>query len=176
MRNNRGWLLLVLTLIIGVMIGAEFTPVRMSQTTQAREQESKSDSNRIFINGYGVADSSKSPPVMWERFTLFASNAPQTTFKVVPPGKSFILTDIMYNTRLVRQNLTVNFARVTPDDKTDTLFQVYLTPGQQHETHLCTGYSVPSGYGLGAWTNAGLEPEQFVHIAVTGYLVDAGQR
>jgi hypothetical protein len=57
-------------------------------------------------------------------------------------GKSFIVTDIMYNTRLVRQNLTVNFARVTPDDKTDTLFQVYLTPGLQHETHLCTGYAV----------------------------------
>jgi hypothetical protein len=90
-------------------------------------------------------------------------------------GKSFIVTDIMYNTRLVRQNLTVNFARVTPDDKTDTLFQVYLTPGLQHETHLCTGYAVASGYGLGAWTNADLEPEQFVHISVSGYLIDAGQ-
>lgn len=175
MRNSRGWLLLVLALIIGVLIGAGLAPLRMFQATQAHQQESKPDPNRIFVNGNGVADSSKSPPILWERFTLFAANDQQRSFKVVPVGRSFIVTDIMYNTRLVRQNLTVNFAKVTPDDKTHTLFQVYLTPGQQHETHLCTGYAIPSGYGLGAWTNAGLEPQQFVHIAVSGYLIDAGQ-
>lgn len=175
MRKNRSWLLLVLMLISVIVIAEELAPLPMSQPTQASEQESKSDPKRIFINGNGVADSSKRPPVLWERFTLFASTDQLRSFKVVPAGKSFIVTDIMYNTRLTRQNLTVNFAKVTPDDKTHTLFQIYLTPGQQHETHLCTGYAIPSGYGLGAWTNAGLEPEQFVHIAVTGYLIDAGQ-
>ena len=175
MRNNRGWLLIVLTLIIGVVVGEALAPLRMAQSTQAHEQESKSDPNRIFVNGNGVADSSKSPPELWERFTLFASNDQTRSFKVVPAGKSFIVTDIMYNTRLIRQNLTVNFAKITPDDKTHAFFQVYLTPGQQHETHLCTGYAVPSGYGLGAWTNAGLDPEQYVHIAVSGYLIDAGK-
>ena len=174
MRNNRGWLLLVLTLIIGVMVGAVVAP-RMSQATQARGQDIKADPNRIFINGNGVANSSKRPPELWERFTLFASNDQTRSFKVVPPGKTFIVTDILYNTRLVRENLTVNFAKVTPDDKTHLLFQTYLAPAQQHETHLCTGYAIPSGYGIGAWTNAGLEPEQFVHIAVSGYLIDAAQ-
>jgi hypothetical protein len=175
MRNTPGLMFLVLMLIIGVMLGAGLTPPRISQASQAREQDAKSDANRIFVNGRGVADSSKRPPEHWERFTLIASNDQRSSFKVVPAGKSFIVTDILYNVRLVRQHLTVNFARVTPDDKTDTLFQIYLTPGQQHETHLCTGYAIPSGYGIGAWTNAGLEPEQFVHIAVTGYLIDAGQ-
>jgi hypothetical protein len=174
MRNTRGWLLLGLALIIGVMMGGGLAPLRMS-ATQAHEQELKSDANRIFINGYGVANSSKRPPDLWERFTLFASNDQTRSFKVVPPGKTFIVTDIQYNTRLIRQNLTVNFAKVNPDDKTLLFFQVYLTPGQPHETHLCTGYAIPAGWGIGAWTNAGLEPEQFVHIAVSGYFIDAGQ-
>lgn len=69
----------------------------------------------------------------------------------------------------------MNFARVTPEDTTHTLFQVYLKPAEAEETHLCTGYAIPAGHGVGAWTNAGLEPEQFVHIAVTGYLVDAAK-
>jgi hypothetical protein len=90
----------------------------------------------------------------------------------VPPGKKFIVTDIMYNTRLARQELTVNFGKVYPEDKAWILFQIYLKPGGQEETHLCTGYEIQSGYGLGAWTNAGLEPDQVINIAVTGYLID----
>lgn len=172
MLRDRRWLLLFLILMIGVIIGAGLPLPRVSQPTRAQEQLSSSDPNRVFINGNGVADSSKHPPIPWERFTLFASNDQRRSFKVVPPGKTLVLTDIMYNTRLVRQNLTVNFAKVTPDDKTHTLFQIYLKPGEQEETHLCTGYAIPSGYGLGAWTNAGLDPEQWVHIAITGYLID----
>lgn len=167
MHGNLYILILVSALGVGFVVGAA---LQMSTSQSAKAQVN--DADRVVIHGNGVADSSKRPPIPWERFTLFASNAPRNSFKVVPPGKSFILTDIMYNTRLVRENLTVNFARVTPDDKTQTLFQVYLKPGGQDETHLCTGYAIPSGHALGAWTNAGLEPDQWVHMAVTGYLID----
>ena len=168
MRRNLYILILASGLGGGFVVGAT---LQMSASQSAKAQE-VNDADRVVIHGNGVADSSKKPPIPWERFTLFASNAPSNSFKVVPPGKRFILTDIMYNTRLVRENLTVNFARVTPDDKTQTLFQVYLKPSGQDETHLCTGYAIPSGHALGAWTNAGLEPNQWVHIAVTGYLID----
>lgn len=164
-------LLLVLALLIGFASGAllHFEPA--TQVTQAQALFSNAE-NRILISGNGAANSSKRPPIPWERFTLYPSNAQRSSFKVVPAGKTFILTDIMYNTRLARQELTVNFAKVNPEDKTWTLFQIYLKPGGQEETHLCTGYAIPSGYGLGAWTNAGLEPDQVVQIAVTGYLID----
>jgi hypothetical protein len=168
MRINLYMLILVLAVGVGFAMGAT---LQMS-TLQSTKAQEVNGADRVLIHGNGVADSSKRPPIPWERFTLFASNAPRNSFKVVPPGKTFIVTDIMYNTRLVRQNLTVNFARVTPDDKTQTLFQVYLNPGGQEETHLCTGYAIPSGHALGAWTNAGLEPDQWVHIAVAGYLID----
>ena len=172
MLRNRRWLLPVLILMTGVIIGGRLQLPQVTQPTRAQDQPSSPDPNRVFINGNGVADSSKHPPIPWERFTLFASNDQQRSFKVVPPGKTLVVTDIMYNTRLVRQNLTVNLAKVTPNDKTQTLFQIYLKPGEQEETHLCTGYAIPAGYGLGAWTNAGLEPEQWVHIAISGYLID----
>ena len=180
MRNSRVKLFLVLAFVMGVGLGCVLPLLLTSQSTQAQETQSKPDQNRIFVNGNGVADSSKSPPkdgeVPWERFTLFASNEQRSSFKVVPPGKTLIVTDVMYNTRLIRQNLTVNFARITPDDKSQMLFQIYLGPGGQEETHLCTGYAIPAGHGVGAWTNAGLEREQIVQIAVTGYLVDDAQR
>jgi len=167
----RRTLLLVLALLFGFASGAlvHFEPD--TQVTQAQGQFSNSD-NRILIHGNGVANSSKRPPIPWERFSLYPANAQRSSFKVVPPGKTFIVTDVMYNTRLARQELTVNFGKVTPEDKTWTLFQIYLKPGGQEETHLCTGYAIPAGYGLGAWTNAGLEPDQVVQIAVTGYLID----
>ncbi len=163
--------LLVLALLIVFTCGAllHFKPA--TPVTQAQSQSNNSD-NRILISGNGDAKSSRRPPIPWERFTMYPANAQRSSFKVVPPGKTFVLTDIMYNTRLARQELTVNFAKVNPDDKTWTLFQIYLKPGGQEETHLCTGYSIPSGYGLGAWTNAGLEPDQVIQIAVTGYLID----
>jgi hypothetical protein len=133
--------------------------------------------DRIIVHGHGNANSAEQPP--GQQFTLFASNAPHRSFKVVPPGKTFILTDMIYNARGVRRNLTVNLAngRLTPEipDKpftADILLQTYLKPGEGAETHLCTGYVIPSGHSVMAWTNAGLEPGQWVQVAVTGYLID----
>src|SRR6185436_2104408 len=147
-------LLLLLALLIGFVCGALLHFMPATQVTQAQAQFNNAE-NRILISGNGDANSSRRPPIPWVRFTLYPSNAQRSSFKVVPPGKTFILTDIMYNTRLARQELTLNFAKVNPDDKTWTLFQIYLKPGGQEETHLCTGYAIPSGYGLGAWTGAG---------------------
>lgn len=180
MCKSRVNLFLVLAFVTGVGLGCALLLLLTSQATQAQETQSKPDENRIFVNGNGVADSSKSPPkdseVPWERFTLFASNEQRRSLKVVPPGKTLIVTDFMYNTRLIRQNLTVNVGKITPDDKSQMLFQIYLSPGGQEQTHLCTGYAIPGGYGVGAWTNAGLEREQIVQIAITGYLIDDAQR
>jgi hypothetical protein len=147
--------------------------------TRAQEQTNP-DSNRILVHGFGNANSSERPP--GQQFTLTAANAPQRSFKTVPAGKTFILTDMMYNGRGVRQNLTVNLAKgkLLPE-KTDVpyvadiLLQTNMKPGESAETHLCTGYAFPSGYSVMAWTNAGLEPDQWVNVTVTGYLIDSGR-
>jgi hypothetical protein len=147
--------------------------------TRAQEQTNP-DSNRILVHGYGNANSAEKPP--GQQFTLIAANAPQRSFKTVPAGKTFILTDMMYNGRGVRQDLTVNLAKgkLLPE-KTDVpyvadiLLQTYMKPGESAETHLCTGYAVPSGYSVMAWTNAGLEANQWVNVTVNGYLIDSGR-
>lgn len=102
MRRNLHISLLILALGIGFTGGTALHVLSISQHTQAQEPVNNLETNRILIQGNGVANSSKRPPIPWERFTLFASNAPQYAFKVVPQGKTFILTDIMYNTRLLR--------------------------------------------------------------------------
>jgi hypothetical protein len=168
MHKNPQMLLLILVASISFIGGAVFHSLSpLTLLVQAQEQENNEEAKRVLIHGVGMADSSRRPPMAWERFTLGGSK------KVVPPGKVFILTDMMYTTRGVKQNLTVNLGRVSPENKTHTFFQVDFKPGESKETHLCTGYVIPPGYGLAAWTNAGLEPEQRVHIAFTGYLVDA---
>jgi hypothetical protein len=149
----------------------------ISQLSHAQEQGGNAQGDKLLVQGHGVASSSKTPP--GEPFTLMASNAPLRAFKVVPPGKTFILTDMMYNARGVRQDLTVNLAHgyeamkvAGSVPKADILLQMYLKPGESQETHLCSGYVIPSGHSVRAWTNAGLEPDQWVQIAVTGYLID----
>ena len=147
--------------------------------TRAQEQTNP-DSNRILVHGYGNANSSEKPP--GQQFTLIAANAPQRSFKIVPAGKTFILTDMMFNGRGVRQHLTVNLAKgkLLPEKTNvpyvaDILLQTYMKPGESAETHLCTGYAFPSGYSIMAWTNANLEPDQWVNVTVTGYLIDSGR-
>jgi hypothetical protein len=172
MRRKIQVLLLLLVAGVSFISGATVRDL-LPLTHLARAQEGvnkEAPGGKVLIHGVGMADSSRRPPVMWERFTLGSSK------KVVPPGKVFVLTDMMYTTRGVKQNLTVNIGRVSPEDKTHTLLQVDFQPGESKETHLCTGYVIPPGYGLAAWTNAGLEPEQRVHIAFTGYLIDADGR
>jgi hypothetical protein len=127
---------------------------------------------RILVQGRGRAISSLKPP--GEQFILNAENDPARSFKDVPAGKKFVLTDAVYIAQgSVRQGLTVNVADARPENGTDAiLFQVRISPGESHEVHLCSGYVIPSGHALAAWTNAGLEPGQYVSISVTGYLAD----
>lgn len=162
---------LILALGVGFIGGAGFTrlPSAFART---------SDDEKILVHGYGTAISTEKPP--GQQFTLIASNAPNRSFKVVPPGKTFILTDMVYNARGVRQNLTVNLAngRLIPEKPNvpyvaDILLQIYLKPTETQETHLCTGYVIPSGNSVMAWTNAGLEADQSVQVAVTGYLINS---
>jgi len=127
---------------------------------------------RILVQGHGRAISSVKPP--GEQFTFIAENAPRDSFRVVPAGKKFILTDVLYETqRSVRQNLIVNVANANLSAIThDILFQVSLNPDTSDQVHLCSGYVIPAGNTLVAYTNAGLMPEQYVSISFTGYLVD----
>lgn len=168
---RKSWLVI---LLLGVGMVSGILLNRMSSVQSARAQEAKSAeaSNKLLIKGYGRATSSLRPP--GEQFALTPSNAPQTAFKIVPPGKKFILTDAMYNPQgSVRQPLTVNIADAMPDiQKQSILFQVNIAPGESEQVHLCSGYVIPSGHALVAYTNAGLEPDQHVSISVTGYLVD----
>jgi hypothetical protein len=109
-----------------------------------------------------------------EQLTLVASNAPQRSFKVIPAGKKFVLTDVMYIAQgTVRQDVTVNIGDANPATQTHgILFQVRISPGESEEVHLCSGYVIPSGHALVAFTNAGIEPEQYVSVSATGYLAD----
>ncbi|MFL6333258.1 MAG: hypothetical protein ACJ754_07960 [Pyrinomonadaceae bacterium] len=127
---------------------------------------------KILVQGHGRGVSTLKPP--GEQFTLTAENDPRRSFKVVPAGKKFVLTDAVYVAQgSVREDLTVNVAAAQPASGTSSiLFQVRISPGESHEVHLCSGYVIPSGHALAAWTNAGLAPEQYVSVSVTGYLAD----
>lgn len=166
-------LILLLAIAIAFVGGVTLT----QRSGSYAQEKTNTDANKILVHGYGTANSSDKPP--GQQFTLIASNAPQRSFKVVPPGKTFILTDMVYNARGVRENLTVNLAngKLTPDRPekpfvADILLQTYLKPTEAQETHLCTGYVIPSGHSVMAWTNFGLQPDQWVQVAVTGYLID----
>ena len=165
---------LLLAVTVAFVAGATLTEFSGSH---ARGQTAEVCGDRILVHGYGHTNSSEQPP--GQQFTLIASNTPNRAFKVVPPGKNFILTDMVYNARGVRQNVTVNLAngKLTPETQekpftADILLQTYLKPGEGAQTHLCSGYVIPSGHSVMAWTNAGLEPGQWVQVAVTGYLID----
>ena len=164
--------LVVIAVLLAFVCGALLT-----LRSQTHAQGTDADANRILVHGYGSANSNEKPP--GQQFTLIASNAPQRSFKTIPAGKTFILTDMVYNARGVNQNLTVNLAKgkLLPEKPdvpyvADILLQMYMKPGESQETHMCTGYVFPSGYSVMAWTNAGLQPDQRVQVAVTGYLVD----
>jgi hypothetical protein len=171
--RKSSWPALLVAILVAFASG-----VCVTWRTQTHAQEPASpDANRILVHGYGTAKSTEQPP--GEQFTLIASTSPQRSFKTVPPGKTFVLTDMMYNARGVNENLTVNLAKgkLIPDKTpfpyvADIVLQMYLKPGESQETHLCTGYVFPSGYSVMAWTNAGLQPNQWVQVAVSGYLID----
>ena len=154
-------------LAIGIGCGVALSRIAIQQSAYAQEL------SQILIQGHGRAISSVKPPDS-EQFTFNASNVPRGQFKVVPAGKKFVLTDVMYIAQgSVRQDLVVNIATSMPAAQQHTiLFQVRLAPGQSDDVHLCSGYVIPAGNALIAFTNAGLSPEQYVSVSVTGYLVD----
>ena len=160
---------LSIAIVLAFIAGAS-----MRTNTRAQEDANK---NRIIVRGHGSAKSSEKPP--GQQLTFIAADTPQHSFKTVPPGKKLVITDIFCNPRGVHQNLTVNLAmgKLMPERTpvpyvADILDQIDMTPGEPRETHLCTGYEFPSSYSVMAWTNAGLEADQWVSIEVTGYLVD----
>ena len=158
--------LVVLALVVGAAAGFALNHITNSQSAYAR------GADRLLVRGHGRAISSLKPP--GEQFTLSASNAPQRSFNVVPAGKQLVLTDVMYIAQgSVRQDVTVNIGDAHPADQTHSiLFQVRISPGESDEVHLCSGYVIPSGHALVAFTNAAIEPEQYVSVSVTGYLAD----
>ena len=158
--------LAVLALGVGIAVGFALSHIGNSQSVHAQE------SGQILVQGHGRAISSLRPP--GEQFTLIASNAPQRSFKLVPAGKKFVLTDVVYIAQgSVRQDVTVNIGDANPTKQTHgILFQVRISPGESDEVHLCSGYVIPSGHALVAFTNAAIEPEQYVSVAATGYLAD----
>ena len=162
--------LLLLALAVGFGVGLGVNRNLHLPSTYAQETLSTEPSNRVLVQGHGRAVSALAPP--GEQFTLIPSNAPRTSFKVVPPGKKFILTDVMYETQVsVRQTLIVNLANANLPAKThDILFQVSLEPMKSDQIHLCSGYVIPAGNSLVAFTNYGMAPEQYVSVSVTGYL------
>lgn len=154
-------------LVLGFGLAAGFALNHFLTIRPALAQQA----GKILVHGYGRAISSLKPP--GEQFTLITENDARS-FKVVPAGKKFFLTDVMYKTQgSVRQNLTVNIADANPSENThDILFQVSLDPDKSDQVHLCSGYIIPAGHTLVAFTNAGLMPEQYVSVSVTGYLAD----
>ena len=158
--------LAVLALGVGLIVGFALNHIPASQSAHAQE------SGKLLVQGHGRAISSLKPP--GEQFTLIASNTPGRPFKLVPAGKKFVLTDVMYIAQgTVRQDVTVNIADANPANQTHSiLFQVRISPGESDEVHLCSGYVIPSGHALVAFTNAGIEPEQYISASVTGYLAD----
>jgi hypothetical protein len=155
-----------LALGVGLLAGYALNHLLPVRPASAQEP------GKVLVQGHGRAISSRKPP--GEQFTLSAENDQRLPFKVVPAGKKFVLTDVVYIAQgSVRQDLTVNLADTQPGVGTgDILFQVRISPGESHEVHFCSGYIIPSGHALAAWTNAGLEPEQYVSLSVTGYLAD----
>lgn len=168
---RKSWLVILL-LGAGFAFGLLLSSTFSVRSAEAQGTANSEETNKLPVQGHGRAISSLRPP--GEQFTLALSNDSQTTFNVVPKGKKFVLTDAMYNAQgSVRQTLTVNIADAMPEQqKQSILFQVTISPGESDQVHLCTGYVIPSGHALVAYTNAGLAPEQYVSISVTGYLAD----
>jgi hypothetical protein len=170
MKNN------LLILLLGVFIGLGFaTPSLNSFSTRSAQAQDRIDTtlpSSKIIHGHGRAVSSQTPP--GERFTLIGADSPRMSFATIPNGKRFLLTDLVYNAQgSVMQSLTVNIADADPVTQTHSiLFQVRLGPGQSEDVHFCTGYVIPAGHTVTAFTNAGLEKEQYVSISITGYLLE----
>ncbi len=136
----------VLSLLIGLFAGLLLNRFPVSLTAVAQNTQS----NQILVHGNGRAASRLAPP--GEQMSLISSYQAQLS---------------------VHQPMTVNIGNANvPAGKHDILFQVTVEPMKSDQVHLCSGYVIPAGNSLVAWTGFGPEPEQYVSISVTGYLVD----
>jgi hypothetical protein len=73
----------------------------------------------------------------------------------------------------LHQKVVVNIGKANIGAKKhEILYQLTLEPGTSDQVHLCSGYVIPAGDTLVAFTGGGFEPEQYVSISVTGYLAD----
>lgn len=160
------------SLVVGVGIGLGLSHVSSVRSAHAQGVANAAQANQILVRGHGRALSALAPP--GEQISLIPSDTPRNSFTVVPAGKKFVLTDVMYETQVsVRQTLIVNIANANlAAKKHDILFQVSLDPMKSDQVHLCSGFVIPAGNSLVAYTNYGMAPEQYVSISVTGYLID----
>jgi hypothetical protein len=168
---RKSWLM-IFSISVGLGIGLSLNSGSSLRLAYAQEVANAGQSNRILVQGHGRAVSALAPP--GEQISLLPSSAPGTSFTVVPAGKKFVLTDVIYESQVsVRQKLIVNIANANLTARTqDILFQVTLDPMKSDQVHLCSGYVIPAGNSLVAYTNHGVAPEQYVSISVTGYLTD----
>jgi hypothetical protein len=152
--------------VLGVIVGILAGYTAMGRTSQAAAVR------QMLVDGDGRASTSVRPP--GEPFLLHVRTPPLQSFTIIPRDKKFILTDVMYIAQgSLRQEIAVNIASANPLRQShDILFQVRISPGESDDVHLCSGYVIPSGHSLTAFSNAGPEPNQFVSVAVTGYLAD----
>ena len=166
--SRNSWLI-ILAVILGLFGGLLLNRVPISRTARAQDAINQT---QILVHGNGRAVSRLAPPD--EQISLISSTAPQRSFTVVPAGKKFVLTDVMSQAELsVHEPLTVNIANANvPAGKHDILFQVTVAPMKSEQVHVCSGYVIPAGNSLVAYTGLGPGPEQYVSISVTGYLID----
>lgn len=166
--SRNAWLI-TLGVVLGLFGGLLLNRLPLALTARA---QNTINPTQTLVRGNGRAVSRLAPP--GEQISLIPSTTPQRSFTVVPAGKKFVLTDVMYQAQVsVHQPVTVNIANANlAAGKHDILLQVTVGPMKSEQIHLCSGYVIPAGNSLVAYTGYGPEPEQYVSISVTGYLVD----
>lgn len=142
--------------------------------SNAIAQESRQTSEKQLLRGEGRANTSwKVPNHTKEPFTILTS--PQSSFSIIPKDKNYVLTDVVFHPQQsVHQTVTVNISLLDPTKQyVSILFQTKVNPNESETVNFCSGYVVPAGYSLVAYTGAGYQPEQYVSISFSGYLEDA---
>jgi hypothetical protein len=128
----------------------------------------------VLVRGHGRAVTSLRLP--GETMILTISGKSGHPFQVIPFGKDFVLTDVMVIAQAsIKEPITVNIStldHLRPQDPPRLLTQRRLQPGGSNDLQLCSGFVVPEGHSLVAYTNASAAPDQFASITVTGRLRD----
>ncbi len=164
-------LFIILALVLSFVAGHLLT--RVSPTTSLAQEARKSpQSERVLVRGHARAITSLQSPTRHEVFTLMLEGVTNSSFTVVPKGKKFVLTDIMLHPQgSVSETITVNIGSGS-EKGAGILTQMRTEPNGYEQASLCSGYVIPAGKSLVAFTGWGPKPEQYVSISVTGYLTD----